>query len=125
MPIVQPAIALSARQEAFCRHYAVSGNAADAARQAGYSGRSARQTDSGHWIVRFAGIDLGIIDRRTKKLHGFRPVRPGRAKAERTKKTVTHVSGLSGRGEFAPLRPSSPPARREGPGVGFSAVQTG
>ena len=52
------------------------------------------ETDSGHWIVRFAGIDLGIIDRRTKKLHGFRPARPGRAKAERTEKTVTHVSGL-------------------------------
>ena len=44
MPIIDPAIALSTRQEAFCRHYAVSGNAADAARQAGYSGRSARQT---------------------------------------------------------------------------------
>ena len=52
------------------------------------------ETDSGHWIVRFAGIDLGIIDCRTKKLHGFRPARPGRAKAERTEKTVTHVSGL-------------------------------
>ena len=37
MPIIQPAVALSVRQEAFCRHYAVSGNAADAARQAGYS----------------------------------------------------------------------------------------
>ena len=44
MPIIQPAVALSTRQEAFCRHYAASGNAADAARQAGYSGRSARQT---------------------------------------------------------------------------------
>ena len=44
MPIIQPAVALSTRQEAFCRHYAVSGNAADAARQAGYSERSARQT---------------------------------------------------------------------------------
>ncbi|MDE0407461.1 MAG: terminase small subunit [Alphaproteobacteria bacterium] len=44
MPIIQPAIALSTRQEAFCRHYAASGNAADAARQAGYSERSARQT---------------------------------------------------------------------------------
>ncbi len=39
-----PAIALSTRQEAFCRHYAVSGNAAGAARQAGYAERSARQT---------------------------------------------------------------------------------
>ena len=44
MPIIQPAVALSTRQEAFCRHYATSGNAADAARRAGYSGRSARQT---------------------------------------------------------------------------------
>ena len=44
MPIIQPAVALSTRQEAFCRHYAASGNAADAARQAGYSERSARQT---------------------------------------------------------------------------------
>ncbi len=44
MPIIQPAVALSTRREAFCRHYAVSGNAADAARQAGYSDRSARQT---------------------------------------------------------------------------------
>ena len=44
MPIVEPAVALSTRQEAFCRHYAASGNAADAARQAGYSERSARQT---------------------------------------------------------------------------------
>ena len=35
MPIIDPAIALSTRQEAFCRHYAASGNAADAARQAG------------------------------------------------------------------------------------------
>ena len=44
MPIIEPAVALSTRQEAFCRHYAASGNAADAARQAGYSERSARQT---------------------------------------------------------------------------------
>ena len=51
------------------------------------------ETDSGHWIVRFADIDLGIIDRRTKKLHGFRAARPGRAKAERTRNTVTHLSG--------------------------------
>ena len=55
MPIIDPAIALSTRQEAFCRHYAVSGNAAGAARQAGYSGRSARQTGCAllerPWIV--------------------------------------------------------------------------
>lgn len=27
------------------------------------------ETDSGHWIARFADIDLGIIERRTKKFH--------------------------------------------------------
>ena len=32
MPIIDPDIALSTRQEAFCRHYAASGNAADAAK---------------------------------------------------------------------------------------------
>ena len=52
------------------------------------------ETGSGHWIVRFADIDLGIIDRRTKKLHGLRAARPGRPQAERTQKTVTHVTGL-------------------------------
>ena len=51
------------------------------------------ETDSGHWIVRFADIDLGIIDRRTKKLHAFRAARPGRAEAKQTQKTVTHVTG--------------------------------
>ena len=46
------------------------------------------ETDTGDWIVRFADIDLGIIDRQTKKLHGFRPrPRPTQANA------VTHVTG--------------------------------
>ena len=52
------------------------------------------ETDSGDWIVRFADIDLGIIDRRTKRLHGFRAARPGRPEAQRTANTVTHVTGL-------------------------------
>ena len=51
------------------------------------------ETDSGDWIVRFADIDLGIIDRRTKKLHGFRAARPGRAEAKQTTNAVTHVTG--------------------------------
>ena len=42
-------VALSTRQEAFCRHFTASGNAADAARRAGYSERSARQT--GHALL--------------------------------------------------------------------------
>ncbi len=51
------------------------------------------ETESGHWIVRFADIDLGIIDRRTKKLYGVRTARPGRAKPNQTGNTVTHVTG--------------------------------
>ena len=55
MPLLDPTVALSSRQEAFCRHYAASGNAADAARQAGYAARSARQTGCAllerPWIV--------------------------------------------------------------------------
>ena len=51
-------------------------------------------TESGHWIVRFADIDLGIIDHKTKKLRRFRAARPGRPEAKQTKNTVTHVTGL-------------------------------
>ena len=51
------------------------------------------ETDQGDWIVRFAAIDLGIIDRTTKRLRRFAAARPGRRKAEQTGKTVTHVPG--------------------------------
>ena len=55
MPIIDPTVALSTRQEAFCRHCTASGNAADAARRAGYAERSARQTGCAllerPWIV--------------------------------------------------------------------------
>ena len=40
---------LSTRQEAFCRHFVACGNAAEAARRAGYAERSARQ--SGHALL--------------------------------------------------------------------------
>ena len=52
------------------------------------------ETESGDWIVRFADIDLGIIDHKTKKLHRFRAARPGRPEAKQTANTVTHVTGL-------------------------------
>ncbi len=52
------------------------------------------ETDGGDWIVRFADVDLGIIDRRSKKLDRFRAARPGRTEAGQTGNTVTHVSGL-------------------------------
>ena len=51
------------------------------------------ETDSGDWIVRFADIDLGIIDRRTGKLRRFRAARPGRAEDKQTMNTVTLVTG--------------------------------
>ena len=52
------------------------------------------ETESGHWIVRFFDIDLGIIDHKTKKLHRFRAPRSGRPEAKQTINTVTHVTGL-------------------------------
>ena len=52
------------------------------------------ETEGGDWLVRFADIDLGIIDRRSKKLHRFRAARPGRTEAARKRNTVTHLSGL-------------------------------
>jgi putative transposase len=36
------------------------------------------ETEAGDWLVRFADIDLGIIDRRTKKLRRFTAARPPR-----------------------------------------------
>ena len=43
-PDAVPAAPLTLRQEEFCRHYAATGNAAGAARDAGYAEGSARQT---------------------------------------------------------------------------------
>ncbi len=51
------------------------------------------ETDHGDWIVRFADIDLGVIDRKTNKLHRFSAARPGRAEAVHSQNTVTHVTG--------------------------------
>ncbi len=48
-PAPPPDSPLTLRQEAFCRHYAATGNAAGAARDAGYAGGSARQT--GHDLL--------------------------------------------------------------------------
>src|SRR6202035_5446573 len=54
------------------------------------------ETEAGDWIVRFANLDLGIIDRKNKRLRRFTAPRPGRREAaEQTGKTVTHVPGLT------------------------------
>jgi len=54
------------------------------------------ETQHGDWIVRFADINLGTIDRKTKKLRRFTAGRPARREAprpEQTVETVRHVSG--------------------------------
>ena len=47
----------------------------------------------GDWLIRFADLPLGIIERRTGQLHRFAAARPGRRKAEPTQKPVDHLSG--------------------------------
>ena len=47
----------------------------------------------GDWLIRFADLPLGIIERRTGQLHRFAAARPGRRKAEPTQKPVNHLSG--------------------------------
>ena len=52
------------------------------------------ETDEGNWLVRFADVELGLIDRRTRRLRRFTAPRPGRREArEQTGETVTHVPG--------------------------------
>jgi putative transposase len=41
------------------------------------------ENENGDWIVRFADLNLGIIDRRTKKLRRFAAPRQGAAKQNR------------------------------------------
>jgi transposase InsO family protein len=53
------------------------------------------ETQTGEFIVRFAGLDLGLINRAGTKMRRFASPRPGRGEPqhEQTKKTVTHVTG--------------------------------
>jgi putative transposase len=54
------------------------------------------ETESGNWLVRFAELELGLIDRNTKKLRRFVVGRSAHheAKLEQKVETVTNVSGL-------------------------------
>ena len=53
-----------------------------------------RELEDGHWLLRFANVDLGLIDRRTQKFHRFGPGRPPRPKAKPNPTgTVSDVSG--------------------------------
>ena len=53
------------------------------------------ETETGDWLVRFADLPVGLIDRRTRKLRPFAPARPGRRNAarEQTGKSVNDVAG--------------------------------
>ncbi len=53
------------------------------------------ETEAGDWLVRFADLELGLIDRNTKKLRRFVAGRSARHEAnqEQNMETVTHVSG--------------------------------
>ena len=53
------------------------------------------ETENGDFVVRFAGLDLGLIERAGTKMRRFTAPRPGRRKAkpEQTGKTVNHVTG--------------------------------
>ena len=50
------------------------------------------QRDDGHWLVRFADVPLGLIDRRSGKLARFGPGRPPRPEA--TLKPSRELSGM-------------------------------
>ncbi len=56
------------------------------------------ETEAGDWLVKFADVDLGVIDRTKRRLRCVTAARAGRGEAakpatEQTRKTVTHVSG--------------------------------
>ncbi len=59
-PLPAPPAPLTLRQEDFCRHYAATGNAAGAAREAGYAEGSARQT--GHELLERPAIAARVRD---------------------------------------------------------------
>jgi len=40
------------------------------------------ETEDGHWVVRFLDVDLGLIDRKTRRLRRFTAARPGCRKAD-------------------------------------------
>jgi putative transposase len=53
------------------------------------------ESETGDWIVSFAEVPLGRIDRRSRQLRPFGPARPGRTKGreEQTGKSVNDVPG--------------------------------
>ena len=70
MPIIDPAIALSTRREAFCRHYTASGNAADAARQGHARAKRAlaRHRESREALEAQEGFDAAAHEEAARRL---------------------------------------------------------
>lgn len=54
------------------------------------------ETESGDWIVHFADLPIGLINRRSRRLRPIAPPRPGRRNGaqEQTQKPVNDVAGL-------------------------------
>ena len=53
-----------------------------------------REVADGSWVVRFATLDIGVIEHKTMKLRRFTAPRPGRREAPNSTKSVTHHPGL-------------------------------
>jgi len=51
------------------------------------------ELDGGDWVVRFADIALGVVERASNDFRCLAAARPGRRKAEQTGETVNHVPG--------------------------------
>jgi putative transposase len=51
------------------------------------------ETETGEVIVRYASVDLGLINRAGTKMRRFTAPRPGRREAEQTEKSVNHLTG--------------------------------
>ncbi len=51
------------------------------------------ELESGGWLVRFADLDLDLIERKSRKLTRFTAARPGRREAEPTGNGVNDVPG--------------------------------
>jgi len=92
-PAPPPDAPLTLRQEEFCRHYAATGNAAAAARDAGYAEGSARQT--GHDLldrpaiaerVRASGRPGGRSSARRRRSCSAGSNRPGTPRSRRARR---------------------------------------
>jgi hypothetical protein len=52
------------------------------------------EVDDDRWLVRFADLDIGLIDATTKNFRRFTAARPGRREPKTNRDSVNHVPGL-------------------------------